>query len=236
MTAINIIVKADCAHVFTDGAFYSSAGILTHVGQKCFTLPTMDSALVIRGRCDVMPLLINEIDKRCSDFDSVVEEVASALQAVTTMAAVVMPEVLHAGAFDPAFELWLIGYSTSRRAFETYILPTHDYHAGLIAWQVGKVEGSICAPAPTADAARAAGLTEQVGLDAFDPAVDGLKLLEIQRLVPSAFDMRHPAKVGCIVGGLAQLTTITREGIFTKVLKRWPDRVGQRIGIAAVSV
>ncbi|MCK1657133.1 hypothetical protein [Bradyrhizobium sp. 151] len=181
MTAINIIRNGDCMHILTDGAFYTSAGILTHIGQKCFTLPTMDTALVIRGRCDVMPFLVAELDKRCSDFDSVIDEAAGALQAVTTMAEVVLPEVLHAGAFDPAFELWFIGYSTSRDAFETYILPTHDRHPGLIAWQIGKVEGSICAPVPTAEAARAAGVTAQIEIETFDPEIDGLKLLEIRK-------------------------------------------------------
>lgn len=104
----------------------------------------------------------------------------------------------------------------------------------MIAWQIGKVEGSICAPVPTAEAARAAGVTAQIEIDAFDPEIDGLKLLEVQRLVPSAFDMRHPDRTGSIVGGLGMLTTITRDGISTKVVKRWPDRVGRLIAERAL--
>ncbi|WP_247566714.1 hypothetical protein, partial [Bradyrhizobium sp. 151] len=59
-------------------------------------------------------------------------------------------------------------------------------------------------------------------------------LTEIQRLVPSAFDMRDPDRAGYIVGGLGMLTTITRDGISTKVLKRWPDKVGSLIGEPAL--
>ncbi|MCK1661266.1 hypothetical protein IVA90_27645 [Bradyrhizobium sp. 151] len=46
--------------------------------------------------------------------------------------------------------------------------------------------------------------------------------------------MRDPDRAGYIVGGLGMLTTITRDGISTKVLKRWPDKVGSLIGEPAL--
>lgn len=235
MTAINIITKPDAIHVLTDGAFYSSEGILLEVGTKCFALPTLDMVLVGRGRKDFMPFFISELDKRASDFDSAIEESPGALQAVMSCIPILLlNREQQAGAFDPAFELWLMGYSRSRNAFETYILPTHDLHPGLLAWQMGRVEGSmICAPVPTAEACRLAGVPDDISIENFDPEIDGLRLLEIQRHVPSAPDQRRPEKVGCIVGALAQITTITREGVSSKILRRWPDRIGEPINRAA---
>jgi len=62
--------------------------------------------------------------------------------------------------------------------------------------------------------------------DKFDPTRDGMRVLEIQR--------RHlpdwPASVNHhVVGGFAQLTTITENSIETKIIHRWPDEVGQPI-------
>jgi hypothetical protein len=56
--------------------------------------------------------------------------------------------------------------------------------------------------------------------DDVDPAVDGLKVFEILR--------RHRVP-GAMVGGFVQLTTVTRDEISTRVIHRWPDRVGEPI-------
>lgn len=88
---------------------------------------------------------------------------------------------------------------------------------------------------PTAEAMRAAGVREDIEIDVFDPEIDSIKLLEVQRLVLSAFDMRHPHRRGSIVVGLGMLTTLTREGVSTKVLKRRSDQIGRTIDAACKS-
>jgi hypothetical protein len=59
--------------------------------------------------------------------------------------------------------------------------------------------------------------------DDLDPAVDGLRLLEIQRATPVPV-LGNESVQARIVGAFAQLTTIKRDGmITTRVLKRWDD-------------
>ncbi|MBI1182112.1 MAG: hypothetical protein GC201_16330 [Alphaproteobacteria bacterium] len=62
--------------------------------------------------------------------------------------------------------------------------------------------------------------------ESFDPARDGLTLLEAQRRDPWGFpgeDARYCA------GGFAHITTVARDGISERVLRTWPDRIGAMI-------
>lgn len=71
--------------------------------------------------------------------------------------------------------------------------------------------------------------------DLTDPAdfaadVDGLALLEAQRITPmspTAPGIDQSAKYR--IGGEAQLVTVTKHGVKIEELKAWPDKIGQRI-------
>jgi hypothetical protein len=62
--------------------------------------------------------------------------------------------------------------------------------------------------------------------DDIDPVTDGLRLLELQRSAASKTDTGNFV----ITGGFAQLTTITAASITTRILKRWDDVRGERVG------
>ena len=73
-----------------------------------------------------------------------------------------------------------------------------------------------------------------------DPVRDGLAILEMQRHHPvshgsgtSDFDDRTPRRLGRTevfsVGSFAQSTTAARDQVMTKIIRRWPDEIGQRI-------
>jgi hypothetical protein len=65
----------------------------------------------------------------------------------------------------------------------------------------------------------------------FDPLVDGLRILEIQRhhKVAHPSDSTFVDAVG--VGGFAQLTTIRRDEITMKIIRRWADEIGRPLAI-----
>ena len=56
--------------------------------------------------------------------------------------------------------------------------------------------------------------------DDVDPATDGVKVFEVLR--------RHRAP-SALVGGFVRLTTVTRDAVTTRIIHRWPDRVGEPI-------
>ena len=69
-------------------------------------------------------------------------------------------------------------------------------------------------------------------LATFDPFTHGVRLMEAQRRVVGAMDngAGKNGVTGHGVGGFAQLTTLQRDGIITtRILRRWPDEVGERI-------
>jgi hypothetical protein len=62
-------------------------------------------------------------------------------------------------------------------------------------------------------------------LETMDLERDGLALIEEQRRVPFNFEGR----AAYLIGGLAELTTATKAGITRKILRQWPDRIGEPI-------
>jgi hypothetical protein len=61
----------------------------------------------------------------------------------------------------------------------------------------------------------------------FDPATDGLALLEHQRRQPWAKETGDQY----LVGGFAELTTVSIDGVHRRTLRRWPDKIGRRIEV-----
>jgi hypothetical protein len=61
----------------------------------------------------------------------------------------------------------------------------------------------------------------------FDPDIHGLPLLELERTTPQPVPGQQALLH--IVGGFGQLTTVRRDSIETRILARWPDKIGERI-------
>ena len=62
----------------------------------------------------------------------------------------------------------------------------------------------------------------------FDVERDMVAIAEQQRLIKEPYG---PRKIqSSRVGGFLQLTTVTQDGISSKVIHRWPDKIGKRIG------
>ena len=60
-----------------------------------------------------------------------------------------------------------------------------------------------------------------------DPAGSGLKLMEEQRR--KKFELVGGSKPVFAIGGFCQHTVVSRDGLSMKILKRWPDKIGQLI-------
>lgn len=62
-------------------------------------------------------------------------------------------------------------------------------------------------------------------LETIDPVAEGRLLIEAQRRVPGAYN----GQIRYLVGGFAELTTITREAIESTILCEWADEIGSLI-------
>lgn len=192
-------------------------------------LPQFNLALAARGSPRFAPGLAWLLPSLVSSFDDFRERAAE----ICAVCQDEMEDALARSAFGPDFELFVGGFSED---------------GSPAAWAISSsggrglaIEGVACAPfdGPVrAEFARA--FPPDTDPNDIDPVRDGLAILEMQRHHPvshgsgtSDFDDRTPRRLGRTkvfsVGGFAQLTTVARDQVMTKIIRRWPDEIGQRI-------
>jgi hypothetical protein len=141
---------------------------------------------------------------------------------------------------EDRIELYIVGWSAEREGPETYFLQTKansfcsDYvppsgdYVNPASFELVKLPEIVLGPFITQDevSASQASLNRDVrGPDDLDPAVDGLRILEMQR--------QQRCTMGEVeahwVGGFGLLSTVTKDGVSQRVIGRWPDEIGELI-------
>jgi hypothetical protein len=75
----------------------------------------------------------------------------------------------------------------------------------------------LAAPQPSAEAIDAAGFICPEVSD-FDPATHGVRLMDAQRRT-------YPNKIGAFV----QVTTVMKDGVESRIVHRWPNKIGEEV-------
>jgi hypothetical protein len=141
---------------------------------------------------------------------------------------------LEHGTMQPDFDLVAVGWSTSRNAPASYLITSHDRVVGRgltsNAWQLLELPEVLIAP-PIAEAQIATtGWKVPYSVESFRPDIDGIPLLQAQRLSRRELDERSGIHGHVhVVGGFIQVTTVSAGGVNSRVVHRWPDQVGRRI-------
>jgi len=213
MTAINAFIRGREVHVLTDAAYLEATGRLVFIGSKIGLLPHVNAVCVTRGEGEIEGAFRAMLGTAFTSFDALTSGFRQAVQKVI--------DGHDAGRGYAPFEVMAAGISEFsgkpdiRAAFRGDTPEPVQFYSGKL-W-ASPFDG-------VSAALKAKGIDLQS--DAFDPVMNGVELLEAQRarvIQPAGFPPCH------IVGGFAQLTTVSAAGITTRVLKRWPDQVGQRI-------
>jgi hypothetical protein len=225
MSAINVFLDPAAAHIVTDGALYERDGTLVAAGQKVATFAHLPAAIAVRGASSFLPLLSIEINASARSFDELLEIIVAKAEAVFAVCAA-MPGQARFKSVD----VILAGWSETRECAEAYGLFNYPAH-GAPSWQLVPLEGGLVSPGDYAfhKGIQAAGI-DPLAAD-FDAATDGLRIVQAQRA--RAWPITGTAETAHIVGAFAQLTTVTQDAITTRILERWPDKMGQKIGTAA---
>jgi hypothetical protein len=115
-------------------------------------------------------------------------------------------------------EIVVGGWSESRGRPHAFILATSETNAayGIPAWKVTEIDGLLLSPSDQTLSADFAIIQSEFGSQFRARAVE---LVRRQRTVGE--------KPG--VGAFVQITTVREHGIETRILKRWPDVVGQKL-------
>jgi hypothetical protein len=89
MTAINVFIAADAAHIFTDGGNYDAGSLeFRHLGGKLFHLPQYGAALAWSGPSSLGPKLVPAIG-------------GSGASGLTALCSILPPIVASIGRDDP---------------------------------------------------------------------------------------------------------------------------------------
>lgn len=221
MTAINIIRQKNAVHMITDAAGYDERGVLLTIGPKAWPLPHLNAVFAARGPKLLSPLIADMLAQSATSYDALKGEFAD----------IVISGCGRLGLVDDQapFQLAVAGWSESHGP-DSYVLTNHPGQADIKPWTVAQ-----CGPisiAPSTEAMHAVFLEKVVGataIDALDPETTALKLIALQRHAKVSVLNGSPDDLFFLVGGFAQITTVTPGGISTRILHRWPDKLGETI-------
>ncbi len=210
MTALNIYVSSDSVDFFTDSAIFDmkAGGSVEGFGSKVIPLPHQGAVMSATGFSWVSIMMAGVIaTSGIETFDQLHERLPALIS--------------NAVKNDPGgsvaygkFELAIAGFSETRNAPEAYVIYSYA-DQGWPAWRM-RTTGNYTSPKVD---------------KRFDPADiggSGLQILEDQRRALCAGRGFENFALHA-VGGVAQHTRIDRDGISIKVVKRWPDVIGQKI-------
>ncbi|WP_119818527.1 hypothetical protein [Mesorhizobium sp. DCY119] len=196
MTAINVLITENAAHVLTDG-LCAAPGLGPIAVPKVIPLPHLRMAVATRGPAELLQVMLPIISAAPS-FKDLVEFFRNDFRALTKLQHPNWP----AGIFKRDFDIVIAGWSKSGPAA---FLITSSVGHGIPTWEPFFFGNFLCTPKVSDDAFEAFHASP-------DPLRDFIGVLDYQAA-------REPA-----VGGFAQLTTITSDEISTRILKRYPPK------------
>lgn len=227
MTAINAIVQPSAVHMLTDTAVFDMDGRILRFRDKMAEFPDMRLAVAWTGYGSM-----SRASSRHKGAEKAIRELAGGDQ---QKALAVIPALLRTmhqqniaeiPTSDPAYAsiacvvaMWCMKSNEG----QVYMADSEPgaLHPEYQPYTLQRLRrfvnvGSKGAAAPEFD---------YEDDTRFRPEIEGLQLLEIQR----GFTQNMAGNADRGVGGQARWTKIDANGIRTKTLKRWPDKVGQLI-------
>ncbi|MCJ2131581.1 hypothetical protein [Methylobacterium sp. E-045] len=213
MTAINAWAAKDSATVYTDGAWIGDDGRLLWIAPKVVPLPHMNACMVVRGNSQTIHVLQSHLPSLFTSFDQAVRDVGPLiLNPPPNLRAAMGPKSFN------GWQLMLLGYSEHVGQFAgAFMQGTIEY--GEPGWKTEPFVRLLTPLSPD--------LVAHVEPMHGDPgASEAGAVMDRQRRILNT----DPAGVpGYVVGGFCQRTHITREGITTSIVRRWPDKIGEPI-------
>lgn len=211
MSAINVLVQIDRVHLYTDAAIYQPDGELAGIGPKVRLMPHIHAAIAMRGAFLGLAPIAEELSA-ASSFDALRAGIVDCLK----KCAVSYAHLLNQCSAGPDFEVVVAGMSETTGP-SAYLVASHSRYGD--PWSIVDLSGLSVTPASDPVHQHVFAIAAGRDADQLDPVADGLAIMEVQRAERS----------GAYVGGFAQLTTIDTECVQSRVIHRWPDKLGEKI-------
>ncbi|UFW82843.1 hypothetical protein BjapCC829_22910 [Bradyrhizobium barranii] len=219
MTANNLVAskKHNCIWIATDAASYDDHGVVGAIKSKVRAISEWPAVITGRGNTFGLDTAARELTRRASSFDEMIGICYREL-----------PLIVEEFKLDRPFELNLAGWFYGKPMVFFVRTPSeHDSSGmGLQPYLCLPVGPTLFGPWPSDELISAASFVKPDPDDTPENIVRGLcELIKLQRRVPADDGFSR-------VGGFAELTIVTPNGIDRQILCRWPeDRVGARMPI-----
>lgn len=218
MTAINALVRPDRVHLVTDGAVYEPDGRVIGTAQKVYILAHVSAAIAIRGPAWFGPGFVAQLNAgSLRDFDDLLSRIVPVTRAFLDHVLSTLDPAQVAAASAQLdlrrFNIVVAGWSHRRDRGEVHHLDTnHD------EWRLEPQGAGFVMPG---DNPVLVARLERAGWCLDDESRDVSRLLDLlhhQRAVPDVLPNGIRAQT---VGGFAQHTEVSADGIATRILERW---------------
>lgn len=218
MTSLNAFVLPEAVHIITDGAIYSGNIIHPVEAQKVAILGNLPAVIGVRGALTILPSIIASVSQNVNSFDELLSTLPDLFKAVCNK------YWDYAGQQGDRNErrahFVIAGWSAERNQLEAYTLASEDM-PGMPAWKLTYIDGVLVGPADADFFNRLGELRPEELID--DTEGFAIRLTQLQR--ESRFkniETGLPTVGGDFAAGrFVQLTTLTRDGISTRIVKRW---------------
>lgn len=212
MTGVSVLLGAGEAHIITDGAgtaFMNVAGtakrVLAMTFPKVLPVPHLGLALVFRGRVGLQSSVLFRA-ARARTVEDLREKLPQDLRRAYRLRSRLFPQLY-------GFDLIAAGVREGKE-FAFIVSSVQTY--GLEPFAALEISNGLCSPKLSDDALvdgwQTSGRDRSRALDAA-----ACRILEDQRS-------------SGIVGAFGQITSVTQFGIYTRIIKRWPDAFGEPLG------
>lgn len=223
MSAFVSMRLASAIYLLSDMAAYDDDGVLRQVASKANHSTRLPIAITTRGEAsagDLVRRLVIEIAEGIGSIDATLAFIANAV-----------PTAFRSLSANP-LEV-LIAANSETKGLCQHMFVTHDFVPGFQSFELiemGDVAVTGCLPPrvqfEAATTGRRPGELESEAIERI-----GLDLFEAMRRIPGRGWNADGSRSELLyrIGGGCELTTIHPAGACSKVLRMWPDRIGERI-------
>jgi hypothetical protein len=197
VTAINVIRFPNEVHVATDGLSYTGRGPGPLI-SKVVVIAHLPLVVAVSGSALAAAYFADHFQLRFRSFDHLVDEIEDVYPGLHGRYRL---ELQALGDDDPNTIVILAGWSAKRGQAEAYAMGAAD-EGGLVPFKLGPIQGMVGLPPPP--------MKPHCELRRATVKADIVAMMEVQREM-------GPDKIG----GFIQLTTVTKDAVTQRILKRW---------------
>ena len=220
MSAFNCFLTSDAAHVFTDAAIYESGNLkVAGFASKVSLLPQYNAVIGFTGPYNNLSLLSTFIaGLQYDNFDHLAAEFVSVIKRAVAKTNDIFP---NGAAMWGEYTFGLAGWSP-KQSGPAFFSVNNGQEVAVPATKYYNPDAAV------------EGFDDSITRHTFDPdrpGESGLEIMRAQRLTRFSplgnVGVKHSRYFA--IGGFAQHTTVSRDGISVKILERWPDQIGRTV-------